>query len=117
MRDEIPVFDFRTTAKWRKTCCTYEDMVVMYNHPVFKAPGLNCKAIFFDVTHTVDLGVSMHAAGSGLWDLIEDEMPASNRTNRCVEVNRQVERYNELGTPASKRVGGAEAHRYWRKHL
>ena len=113
MRDEIPVFDFRTTAKWRKTCCTYEDMVVMYNHPVFKAPGLNCKAIFFDVMHTVDSGVSMHVAGSGLWDFIEDEMPASNRTS----MNRQVECYNELRTPASKRAGGAEAHRYWRKHL
>ena len=71
MRDEIPVFDFRTTAKWRKTCCTYEDMVVMYNHPVFKAPGLNCKAIFFDVMHTVDLGVSTHVAGSGLWQATE----------------------------------------------
>ena len=106
MHDEISVFDFRTAAKWRKTCYTHEEMVAMYNHPLFKAPGLNCEAIFLDVMHTVDLGVSMHVAGSVLWDLIEDEMPASNRTKRCVEVNRLlVECYNELGTPASKRVG------------
>ena len=48
----------------------------------------------------------MHAVGSILWDLIEDEMEASNRPARCVEVNRLiVEAYNFLGTPPSKRVG------------
>ena len=106
MRDEIPVFDFRTNAEWRKTCYSPEQMAAKYEHPVFKVPGLNSEAIFLDVMHTVDLGVSMHVAGSVLWDLIEDEMTASNRPSRCVQVNRLlVECYNELGTPASQRVG------------
>ena len=44
--------------------------------------------------------------GSVLWDLIEDEMPQSNRPDRCVAVNRLVvEMYNALGTPANMRVG------------
>ena len=82
MRDEIPVFDFRTNAEWRKTCYSPEQMAAKYEHSLFKVPGLNSEAIFLDVMHTVDLGMSI------LWDLIEDEMTASNRPSRCVQVNR-----------------------------
>lgn len=106
MHDEIPVFDFRSSAKWRETIRSAEEMNAKYKHPLFAVPGLNSQCIFLDPMHTIDLGVSMHVVGSVLWDLIEDEMVASNRPARCAAVNRLiVEAYNFLGTPSSKRVG------------
>lgn len=106
MHDEVPVFDFRSAAKWRDTINSAEEMNAKYKHPLFAVPGLNSLCLFLDPMHTIDLGISMHAVGSILWDLIEDEMEASNRPARCVEVNRLiVEAYNFLGTPPSKRVG------------
>ena len=105
MHDEIPVFDFRTCAKWRKTIKSEAEME-MYEHPLFQVPGLNSQAIFLDPMHTVDLGVSMHVVGSVLWDLIEDKMEGSNRPARCVALNRLItQAYNDLGAPASDRVG------------
>lgn len=106
MHDEIPCFDFRTCATWRGHVYSSDEMNRKYKHPLFKVPALNSQCIFLDVLHSIDLGVSCHVCGSVLWDLIEDEMPQSNRPDRCVAVNRLVvEMYNALGTPANMRVG------------
>ena len=64
MHDEVPVFDFRSAAKWRDTINSAEEMNAKYKHPLFAVPGLNSLCLFLDPMHTIDLGISMHAVGS-----------------------------------------------------
>ena len=91
-RTDMPWNDFRSTALWRKSLLTPEELMAAFNHKIFTVSGVNPLALCLDTLHTLDLGVSCHIVGNLLWELIE-------------EMNEKIQKtYESEGIPAMDRL-------------
>ena len=89
--------DFRQDAGWRSTTLTPGQLQARLEHPLFTVPGINAQALKLDVLHVLDLGVSCHAVGNLLWEIIDESKPGSRDSNMsCLNAEIQ-EIYQELG--------------------
>ena len=103
LRTDMPWNDFRSTALWRKSLLTPEELMAAFNHKIFTVSGVNPLALCLDTLHTLDLGVSCHIVGNLLWELIE-EMPY-NRDISMRKMNEKIQKtYESEGIPAMDRL-------------
>ena len=83
---DLPWVDFTSTAKWRGTRLTLNDMMARLFEekttlsPLFSLPGFDISMIVIDVLHTMDLGCSQDAMGNIFWEAVHAPGYLAGRT-------------------------------------
>jgi hypothetical protein len=79
-------FDFRPAARWRKT----DPRPLDHGHPIHEIKGLSTWHFAMDWLHILDQGISCHAIGNVLFEIVYNRLGHLTKANAFTEVSNYI---------------------------